>query len=140
MFVSILPCGSSPLYHEYRGSTLNRPEVFYFSSTGSTFSMQLRAQQIQVNGWHQSLPPTSHLQVSISLCLRMILVQLASTCMEPLQRLRYHQMCEVIDVYLTLKPVLFLCCLGPEFCFPQHHPQRRRTPNRMLVQVPIQVP
>ena len=25
---SILPCGLSPLYHEYRGSTLNRPEVF----------------------------------------------------------------------------------------------------------------
>ncbi len=28
---SILPCGSSPLYHEYRGSTLNQPE--FFSST-----------------------------------------------------------------------------------------------------------
>jgi hypothetical protein len=25
---SILPCGSSPLYHEYRGSTLNQPEFF----------------------------------------------------------------------------------------------------------------
>ena len=24
---SILPCGFSPLYHEYRGSTLSQPEV-----------------------------------------------------------------------------------------------------------------
>jgi hypothetical protein len=71
---------------------------FYVSS--GTFSTQLRAQQSQVNGWHYSLPPTSRLQVSTPICLRMIVVQLASTRMERLQRLRYHQMCDVIDFFL----------------------------------------
>ena len=34
---SVLPCGLSPLYHEYRGSTLTRPEIFIFLSLKQHF-------------------------------------------------------------------------------------------------------
>ncbi len=99
LILAVLLYGYLPIVDRFFPRRFFEVSVFYVSS--STFSTQLRAQQIQVNGWHHSLPPTSCLQVSIPLCLKMIVVQLASTCMERLQRLRYHQMWKVIDVFLT---------------------------------------
>ena len=56
---SILPCGLSPLYHEYRGSTLNPPEVLLTNLLWTVnWSTVCQSTVNQPTVWHSMCEPT----------------------------------------------------------------------------------
>ena len=75
--------------------------VRFFYVSNSTASTRTRAQQQGVIGGCFGLPPTFHLLVTPTICIRKTQVQFAPTFMEMLMSLKWCQICEVIDFFVS---------------------------------------